>query len=41
MDPIDEYIKMCEKAWTHLATIFDYKDIVYSPSKQVLCKNVI
>lgn len=38
MDPIDEYIKMCEKAWPNLATIFDYRDIVYSPSKQVLCR---
>jgi len=38
IDPIDEYIKMCEKAWPNLATIFDYRDIVYSPSEQVLCK---
>ena len=38
MDPIDEYMKMCGKAWPYLMTIFDYKDIVYSPSRQVLCR---
>lgn len=38
MDPIDEYIKMCEKAWPYLRAIFDYKDIVYSPSRQALCR---
>jgi hypothetical protein len=38
MDPTDKYINMCEKAWPYLKTIFDYKDIVYSPSRQALCK---
>ncbi len=37
-DPIDEYIEMCQKVWPYLTTTLDYKDIVYSPSRQVLCR---
>lgn len=38
MDSASEYIRMCEKAWPYLTTAFDYRDIVYSPSRQALCK---
>ncbi len=38
MDPIGKYIKMCEKAWPYMTTTLNYRDIVYSPSRQVLCR---
>ena len=38
MDSSLEYILMCEKAWPHLTTVFDFKDVVFSPSQQALCR---
>ena len=40
MDSVDEYIKMCFRASPHLNRPLDYRDIVYSPSKQVLCRTL-
>ena len=40
MDPVDEYINMCFRATPYLNRPLDFRDIVYSPSKQVLCRTL-
>ena len=40
MDPVDEYISMCFRATPYLNRPLDFRDIVYSPSKRVLCRTL-
>lgn len=40
MDPVDEYISMCFRATPYVNRPLDFKDIVYSPSKRVLCRTL-
>ena len=38
METVDEYLTMCQQAWSFLTTVFDYRDVVFSPSRGAMCR---